>query len=698
MTLQEPATAGFEALDPIVQHHVVNALGWSALRPLQEESIGPILRGDDALLLAPTAGGKTEAALFPLLTRMSSEKWHGTSVLYLCPLKALLNNVQVRAEIYTGWLGRTSALRHSDISAAARRRQLLDRPDILLTTPESIESMLVSAVYNPEVIFKDVRAVIVDEVHAFAGDDRGWHLLAVLERVSCLAGRPIQRIGCSATVGNAPELLTWLQGSNRQAGTAATVIAPAVSTTAADTAVGLDYVGSVPNAALVAAQLHRGEKRLIFADSRGLVEQMASELRDHETTTFVSHSSLSLDERRRAEAAFSEARDCVIVSTSTLELGIDVGDLDRVIQLGSSTTVASFLQRLGRTGRRPGTVRNTLFLTTNDEHFLRAAGLLLLWSEGYVEPVHAPARPLHVVVQQVLAQALQRHETTREDFWEPLSQLGIVTREELDEIVTHLHDIGLLDHDHGLYFIGPETERLFGRRHFLELLTVFLAPPEINVWHGRDVIGSVDPIFLLKQRELEGPSVLTLGGRSWKVTQIDWHRHRVFVVPSDLRGRSRWSGSSTILSAQLSDAMRRVLLGAEPTGIDMSKRARQRLDHLRRERAPHVDGDNPILVLDGAKMIWWTWAGLRNNLRQLAALRETSPELLLDVGACDNHSIVLHPDRTAWDVEAALREGRNRFGPDLSGVRVPITAEAITGLKFVDLLPHHLIEDVINTR
>src|SRR5699024_11044513 len=126
------------------------------------------------------------------------------------------------------------------------------------------------------------------------------------------------------------------------------------------------------------------------------------ELRARDVQVFVSHSSLSREERRRSEEAFAEARDCVIVATSTLELGIDVGDLDVVAQLDAPGRVASFLQRLGRTGRRAGSRRNTLFLATDDDALLRTAGLLLLWSRGYVEPVIPPPSPRHLVVQQLL--------------------------------------------------------------------------------------------------------------------------------------------------------------------------------------------------------------------------------------------------------------------------------------------------------
>lgn len=158
-------------MHPGLVHHIVNTLGWPGLRPLQGEAIEPLLDGSDAVLPAPTAGGKTEAASFPLLSKMAQENRTGTSVLYVCPLKALL------------------------------------------TTPESLEAMLVSANVDHRAFFSGLRAIVVDEVHAFAGDDRGWHLLAVLERLQRVVGRPVQRIGHSATVGSPEHLLAWLQGS-----------------------------------------------------------------------------------------------------------------------------------------------------------------------------------------------------------------------------------------------------------------------------------------------------------------------------------------------------------------------------------------------------------------------------------------------------------------------------------------------------
>ncbi len=682
-------------LHDAVQHHVVNTLAWTSLRPLQEEAIAPVMRGDDALLLAPTAGGKTEAAFFPLLSRMESDQWHGLSVLYVCPLRALLNNLEPRLASYASWTGRRVALRHGDTTAGSRKRMLGDPPDVLLTTPESLEAMLVSTLTTPRELFADLHAVVVDEVHAFAGDDRGWHLLAVLERLSHLAGRPLQRIGLSATVGNPEGLLTWLQGSgagNRPA----VVVAPDVATAAAPE-LQLDYVGTVANAATVIASLNRGEKRLVFADSRRTVESLSLALRDRGTETFVSHSSLSVDERRRAETAFAEARDCVIVSTSTLELGIDVGDLDRVLQIGAPRTVASFLQRLGRTGRRPGTSRSMLFLATDDDELLRAAALLRLFAQGFVEPVLAPKQPLHLIAQQLLALCLQEHKLGSETWPEWLAGLPLGTDEQTAEIVEWLQESAHLDSDTGMLFVGPEAERRYGRRHFLEMLSVFTADPQFTVLHGRDEIGAVDPLVFT--RKVDGPRIISLGGRAWKVTFTDWKRRRAFVEPSDQSGTSRWSGTPQPLSYAMTNAMRLVLLDGDLQGVELSRRATERLAAIREEYSATVDSEALVVApWDSGQVRWWTWAGARANGVVALALSSVSPGLVDELDRYDNRYIKLRGDATVGEVREALRAARDAHGEDLERVEAPVSEDALKQLKFAELLPPELAAATLSAR
>lgn len=672
-------------LHPVLLHHVVNTLEWPGLRPLQEEAVAPILRGDDALLLAPTAGGKTEAASFPLLTRAANEPWHGMSVLYVCPLRALLNNLEPRLDTYAGWLGHRAQLWHGDTPQGQRKKMLVDPPEMLLTTPESLEAMLVSTKVDPREHFANVRAIVVDEVHSFAGDDRGWHLLAVLERLEKLAGHPIQRIGLSATVGNPDELLTWLQGSEADSRPASVVspdVAPADGRPPGD--VTLDHVGSLGNAAKVISLLHAGEKRLVFCESRREVEELARNLREREVTTFVSHSSLSLDERRRAEQAFAEARDCVIVSTSTLELGVDVGDLDRVIQINAPRAVASFLQRMGRTGRRSGTSRNALFLTTTGEGLLQAAALLLLWSRGYVEPISAPPSPRHIAAQQVLALCLQEGRVGKNlwsDWWRGLPIFDDQAPEIVDSLVESLH----LDSDGDMLFIGPEAEERFGRRNFMDLVSVFTANPEFTVIQGRQELGTVDPLVLT--RKVEGPRFIVLAARSWKVTHIDWKRRRCFVEPSDVPARMRWAGDAAPLSYPLARAEREVLLGEDPD-VTLSKRAASQLAEIRDEHASEVAAHGSVILRAGGETHWCTWAGARANATLIAGL----PGIADETQRPENSRIRLLGPEAVKKLPDALDAA------DWDAVLPAVSPGALDGLKFSEVLPRHLATRTVADR
>lgn len=676
----------FERLHPALQHHVVNSLGWSSLRPLQEQAIEPLLAGETALIIGPTAGGKTEAAVLPILSRMGAEEWRGLSLIYVCPLRALLNNLESRLVRYAGFIGRRVAVWHGDVGEAARRRIRRDPPDILLTTPESLEVMLVSR-HSDRGFFGDAQAVIVDELHAFAGDDRGWHLLSVLARVQRLAGRELQRVGLSATIGNAGELLDWLSSGGARP---RRVIAPGGEPPAAPD-VGLDYVATVQNAAAVIAQLHRGEKRLVFVDSRARVEQLSAELRSRNVATFVSHSSLGVEERRRAETAFAEGHDCVIVATSTLELGIDVGDLDRVIQIDAPSTVAGFLQRLGRTGRRSDSRRNCLFLTTSDDAFLRAAGLIQLWSEGYVEPVTPPTSPYHILAQQIMALTLQEGGLGRTRWREWLAHVpafGSMSGADVDAVLDYMTGRGILVEDAGILSFGPDGERSFGHRNFLALFSAFTSPPLFSVLHGRTEIGRVHEVSF---HAAHGRSaVLLLGGRSWRVTHLDWSKRVAYVESVEMEGRSRWVSGGTNLHFRLCRSIRRVLnTGHCPATL--SARAKDRMTSLGAKYLWVDDASTALVRDDTGDLRWWTFAGLRANAWLGKALE---PWVEGDSGF-DNLSIRLR--REAVDLRA-FRSRMDALAADLSAVDFPVSEEAIVELKFSECVPNDLSRAMLRRR
>jgi ATP-dependent Lhr-like helicase len=672
-------------LHPAVQHHVVNSLGWRSLRPLQEHSIDPVLDGRDVLLGAPTAGGKTEAAILPLLSRMVAERWSGLTVLYVCPLRALLNNLYPRIAGYAELVGRTVGLWHGDVGDAERKAILRDPPDILLTTPESLEAMFLSRRVDTRLLLGGVQSVVVDEIHAFAGDDRGWHMLAVLDRIDALSSLRAQRLGLTATVGNPQELLAWL---SRRAPENRQVVMVADEGLAAPE-LQVDWVGSMANAAKVISALHRGEKRLVFCDSRARVEELSAALRTHEVTTFVSHSSLSRDERRQAEQAFAESRDCVIVATSTLELGIDVGDLDRVIQIDAPARVASVLQRIGRTGRRPGTHRNCLFLCVREDAFLQAVALCELIGRGWVEPVVGPAYPLHLAAQQVLARCLSDGRVGDSQWPGPLmdvAELADMPVSALGAVQAEMELRGILVRDGPFVQIGPAGEKRFGRRHFMEIMSLFLTEPLLLVRWGTREIGQIDPSAVLTHEDRL--STFLLGGRAWNAQDIDWNRRIVQAVPSDEPGKSRWAGSGAALSAEVCRAMRRVVGSSSDASADLTARGSAKLAAVREEFAGMAEGRTSLVRDERDRARWWTFAGGRAN----AALAQGLNDHGLRVTALDDLSIGLRGPVSLEALQQAIA------AMSTAPPRAQASEPELQGLKFSECLPAQLALDVLTRR
>ena len=448
----------------------------------------------------------------------------------------------------------------------------------------------------------------------------------------------------------------------------------------------VDYVGSIANAVIMLSRLFRGERRLVFAESRSRVEEIAAGLRGAGVRTFVSHASLSLDERRQAEVAFVQEPDCLIVSTSTLELGLDVGDLDRVIQVGAPHSVASFLQRMGRTGRRHGTNRNCLFLATDDDELLAALAITHLWRQGTVEPVQAPPFPAHIYAQQVMALALQLGGVTRSDLVEWLGDVAdAVPKDAREAILTHMLANAILAQDLGVIGLGPRGEREFGRRHFSELVAAFSSPLMLTVYHGHLELGTVHPASLARRAD-QRVVTLSLGGRGWRVTEIDWPRRKISVLPADSAGRSRWLGSGRLLPLSICRAEEQVVAHVDPD-CTISKRAGERVLRMR-DRLCFVDGKSLPLVSSGeGNVVLWLFAGGVASASIARALNEGG---MRTVGWDDLSVTVQVPD-----IETVRRE---LVKVDPAAAHPALPDDMSARLKFGSCLPDRIAEEVIVAR
>ncbi len=715
--------SAIERLSGALRYQIANALRWPSLRPVQEQTIEAVLDGDNCVVLAPTAGGKTEAAFFPLLSRMAEEDWAPVSVVYLSPIRALLNNQEARVSELAAFVGRRAFKWHGDVGASQRTRMVRDPSDILLITPESIEAMLLSSKLPARELFAGLRAVVIDEIHAFAGDDRGAHLSALLERLTRYSQRDVQRIGLSATVGNPAEILRWVQGSSERAARVvdpggemarpSTWVAPlrdgiptpaegrcrpAVTPLRSD--IVLDYVASLPNAAKVVRALHPGKKRLVFTDSRRDAEALAKLLDEEGVLTYLIHGSLSLSARRDAEHAFAEGSDCVVVATSALELGIDVGDLDHVLQIDAPPSVSSFLQRMGRTGRRGG-APNCTFLVTREDRLLHAMAIVRLYREGFVEAVHPSRRATHVLAHQILSLAIQHGGIGRLDVWpwlEGAAPFEAITEEEREALVAHmLHEDVLADHG-GRLWLGERGERLYGRANFRALYAVFESPRMITVQYAKQEIGTVDASFLASLDEPDHRGSFTLGGRAWQIVDVEWSRGRCTVKPADAAKAPRWSGGPRHVSHAICQAARRILLAEEHedehTDPSWSARAREKLAH---ERAAHAflreqaDG----LVDEGKEQIrWHNFAGGAANLLLARVLeRELGGRVI-------SHDSSLTFTKEAGKSVVAVRQALARLrdqGRPSSGDAARFAPDATRGRvsKFQPCLPDALARELM---
>lgn len=677
--------SAFEALHPTLQHHIVNSLGWRSLRPLQKQSIEAVMAGQHVIMLAPTAGGKTEACLFPLFSKMLFENWNGLSILYICPLKALLNNLNTRIQEYTSLIGRKSDVWHGDTSQTKRKKIFADPPDCLLTTPESIEAMLISTRTDHASFFANIHAVVVDEIHALAGDDRGWHLLSILERLTKIAGREIQRIGLSATVGNPEKLLKWLsfhcEGVHN-------ILLPS-SETKSDVDITIDYVGSLGNAAVILSRLYRGQKRLVYCDSRSRVEQLSAELKGYGIKTYASHSSLSVEERKRSENAFHNEKDCIIVATSALELGIDIGDLDRVIQVDAPATVSSFLQRLGRTGRREGATKNCLFLATTDQALIQTAGLIDLFQSGFVEPIIPPPSPYHVLVQQIIGLLLQEKGIGTNTWKGWIARLPVfkeMAEETVHSIFRHMLKKNIISHDQGIIWFGQYGEKLYGYKNFMEICSTFISPPLFEVRYGKDVIGYVDEITFA---DYIHEQIILLAGKGWKVKQVHWDKKIADVEPTSLLGKSSWIGSGPFWSKELCLAIKKILL-QDDTQSFWSKRAAQKIHELRSEFG-WIEDSTTVMVQNSDKATWWTFAGKLTNIN-IANIINHKFEIKANA---DN--LAIHIDKPFQKDEIEwLRQVNLHLMTDILASKFFDSQK--TAYKFHECLPESVVLKTINDR
>ena len=380
--------------------------------PIQQSAIPKIIQGKDRLLIAPTGSGKTLSAILPILHRCIAEDWAPLSVLYITPLRALNRDVDRRLQEIAESVGLRVGLRHGDTTQSERAKQVRNPPDILVTTPETFQLMFTGK--NLRKLLCSVRAVIVDEVHDLAASERGWQLSIGLARLEALSGRTVQRIGLSATVGNPQQVAEWLSDNGEaiiETGKRVTeIFVETEYPNSDDETGGVEY--AIPSRAhaifrKVISIIEQDAPCLLFVNSRSDAETIANRLQKMapDLEIGVHHGSLATKTRIEMENGLRAGKISGLVCTSSLELGIDIGLINRIIQIKSPRSVDRLLQRVGRADHRLGGIgRGNIFAWDCDE-LSEAAVIAQRAMRGELEPVVWRNNPRTVAVNQLILMA-----------------------------------------------------------------------------------------------------------------------------------------------------------------------------------------------------------------------------------------------------------------------------------------------------
>ncbi len=528
----------FSGLHESLQQVLSGRLGWTEIREVQERAYSAVGTGKDVLIIAPTAGGKSEAALIPVIDDILKNGRPGVSCLYLSPLKALINDQEERFRAFCVPTSLSVMKWHGDVAKGDRKWQIGEPPHFLMITPESLEVVLQGREYAPDL--RNIRSIIIDELHAFVESDRGVHLKVLLDRLDTLAQRKIQRIGLSATTGNPEEVLAWLS-DNRHGMELVAIPAPPK-----EKQFRFIVEPGEEDRTDALVRIVRGRKALVFVNSRSEAEKMVKAVSGRVQNLHIHHSSLAYATRKAAEDAFSSPEGACIICTSTLELGIDIGNLDIVVQLGSPDTVSSFLQRMGRTGRRD---RNAFvaWILRNPCELLCSVAIIECAVKKEVEGLTPPKKPYNVLLQQIFLYLHTHPRVTHRQLFSALhshpSFRGI-KHEVFDTILSHLASTGYITTDGEMIMPGPGAERQFGRSNWKDLYSVITGGEEYRaVTPEGEAVGKLDARFVNSNND----GAISLGGRDWSMVKTDDGHNIVVVVPSG-SGTSRifWTGSEEV--------------------------------------------------------------------------------------------------------------------------------------------------------
>ena len=697
----------YERYAPFIREYIYRS-GWQSLRAVQNAA-GDAIFGteDNVLLTASTASGKTEAAFFPILTLLEEHPSASVGVLYIAPLKALINDQFGRLNELCEEEGITVTRWHGDAARSGKQKLLKKPSGILQITPESLESLLINKHMEIPTLFGDLRFIVIDEIHSLLRGDRGLQTFCLIERLCRLAGAVPRRIGLSATIGN-PELAGKFLG----AGSGRNTVIPRFDggkevwrlsmehfyTTGPQADEGRQPAGDLPPAELptdtapVAAdpgigyifEHTRGKKCLVFTNSREECEAVCQQLRqycelNHEPDRFlIHHGNLSAAYRESAEEEMKEDDSRMSVcATATLELGIDIGRLERAFQIDAPFTVSGFLQRMGRTGRRGNP--SEMGFVMREEHpearamdripwyLIQGIALVQLYiEERFVEPPRLDRLPYSLLYHQTMSTLASCGEMTAGELASRVLTLSCfhrITQEDYRVLLQHL-----LEQDHisrtegGGLILGLAGERMVSSFKFY---AVFQENVEYTVHSGSEQLGTI----------VKPPPVgdkIAIAGRVWVVDEVD-HKHReVFCTLVKGNIPAYFGDVAGDIHSRILERMYRVL--CEDTLYPyLMAHARCRLADAREAFRKAGMADRPLISLGGKMWTLYPWVGTytflalerflklrcarRLGLRGLQSSRPYFMQFTMQAGETEFYEVVCEEAEADFDALSLLYPG-----------------------------------------
>ncbi len=629
-------TPAFDRLDPGLRQKLWD-LKWPTLRPLQVDAIHALMdTAGHALITAGTASGKTEAAFLPILSLIQTPPPRSVAVLYIGPTKALINDQFGRVEDLCDHLQVPVHRRHGDVSAA-KKDDLTNHPaGVVLTTPESLESLFINRSGKIQALFRDLRFVVIDELHAFLGAERGVHLRSLLYRLDAVTEKPPRIVGLSATLGGPriaaafldpvhPDRVVVVTGDGAESELKLRL--HVYESTGRDPAE--DGEDDTPAEKWSVAEdlvtYCADQANLIFANTRSDVETYAdlckriAERKGLPSQFLVHHGSLSTDTREEAEATLKgskkSGRPVTAFCSSTLEMGIDIGNVKMVGQLGAPRSVASLKQRLGRSGRTPGAPRilrgflectpalpDSSLFDRLQLPLVQTIAVTELLIAGWVEPPKPPRCDLSTLIQQVISVIAEKGAATAAGLLQMLCKGGAFADVPSNLFARLLRQLASRDvieqTGQGDLILGLLGETIRKDRAFY---SAFKTSDAFAVLHDGEKVGSVDSAPAVGEH-------LLLGGRRWHVTDVDDTQRAIYVKPAGGYKKPVYTGGGGSLHPRLVQSMRDVLAAKTPY-LYLDKTGEVLLDSARQAAAISGILGDQLVSLESSATAALSWTG-----------------------------------------------------------------------------------------